>query len=194
MHLEFITREAYKKRDDPAFLSQLSASRPGEYILPEGAGGGPGIAGSEEIVQWMGPERYSHILCAIGTGTMFIGLARASAPPQKIIGIPVLRGYDDLLQRPAAGIGDAEKATRCEIIDDYHFGGYAHKTEELLRFMRRLYTDAGIPTDFVYTGKLFYAAVDLANKSFFPPGSKILIVHSGGLQGNRSLPPGTLDF
>jgi 1-aminocyclopropane-1-carboxylate deaminase/D-cysteine desulfhydrase-like pyridoxal-dependent ACC family enzyme len=194
MRLEFIPRTAYKKRDDPGFLSEVAATHPGDYILPEGAGGQAGITGSEEIGRWAEKDRYSHILCAIGTGTMFMGLVRASAPPQKIIGIPVLKGLYDFLPAAAKWIDDPGSMTRCEIIDHYHFGGYAHKTEELLRFMHGLHADTGIPTDFVYTGKLFYAAMDLASKGFFPPGSEILIIHSGGLQGNRSLPPGTLGF
>jgi 1-aminocyclopropane-1-carboxylate deaminase len=51
-----------------------------------------------------------------------------------------------------------------------------------------------IPTDFVYTGKLFYAVRDLIQKNFFPSGSRILLIHSGGLQGNLSLRKGTLMF
>ena len=77
---------------------------------------------------------------------------------------------------------------------DYHFGGYARKTPLLLNYMNALFEETGIPTDFVYTAKLFYAFEDLVAKNYFPPGSRILVVHSGGLQGNASLPPGTLSF
>jgi 1-aminocyclopropane-1-carboxylate deaminase len=194
MHLHFISREEYKKKDEPTFLSGLSVAWAGDYILPEGGGGEPGISGSEEIGRMAGKDRYSHILCAVGTGTMFLGIARASGPMQKIVGIPVLKGFHHFLSEAAKWISDPEKMASCEVIDHYHFGGYAKKSEDLLSFMRTLHTKAGIPTDFVYTAKLFYAAIDLASKGFFPRGSEILIVHSGGLQGNRSLPPGTLGF
>jgi 1-aminocyclopropane-1-carboxylate deaminase/D-cysteine desulfhydrase-like pyridoxal-dependent ACC family enzyme len=60
--------------------------------------------------------------------------------------------------------------------------------------MNELYSASGIPTDFVYTGKLFYAVTDLARQHYFPEGSRILIIHSGGLQGNISLPGGRLQF
>jgi 1-aminocyclopropane-1-carboxylate deaminase len=60
--------------------------------------------------------------------------------------------------------------------------------------MNAWYTLTGIPSDFVYTGKLFFAVQDLLQKNYFPPGSKLLIIHSGGLQGNQSLPKGTLIF
>jgi 1-aminocyclopropane-1-carboxylate deaminase len=80
------------------------------------------------------------------------------------------------------------------IIYDYHFGGYAKKNKELIDFMNEWYNKTGIPSDFVYTGKLFYAVNDLIEKSYFPAGENILIIHSGGLQGNNSLPKGTLIF
>jgi 1-aminocyclopropane-1-carboxylate deaminase len=81
-----------------------------------------------------------------------------------------------------------------ELNSNYHFGGYARKTPELLSFMNKLYEQTGIPTDFVYTGKLFFAAFDLIRQGHFSKGSKLLIVHSGGLQGNDSLPKGALIF
>ncbi|RYG44824.1 MAG: hypothetical protein EOO01_18800 [Chitinophagaceae bacterium] len=60
--------------------------------------------------------------------------------------------------------------------------------------MNEFYADTGIPTDFVYTAKLFYAVADLARKQFFPQNSDLLVIHSGGLQGNRSLAKGSLIF
>jgi 1-aminocyclopropane-1-carboxylate deaminase len=80
------------------------------------------------------------------------------------------------------------------LLYDYHFGGYAKTYPELIRFINYWYQQTGIPTDFVYTGKLFYALNDLLKKDFFQKDSKILVIHSGGLQGNLSLPNGTLIF
>jgi 1-aminocyclopropane-1-carboxylate deaminase/D-cysteine desulfhydrase-like pyridoxal-dependent ACC family enzyme len=111
---------------------------------------------------------------------MYQGLINASGAGQKVIGISVLKGL--------------EKLNYCQINTQYHFGGYARKPEELLTFMNRFYRDTHIPSDFVYTGKLFYAALDMIKKGLFPAGSRLLLIHSGGLQGNGSLSPGTLDF
>jgi 1-aminocyclopropane-1-carboxylate deaminase len=194
MHLEFIPRAEYGKRHEPAFLERLATNFADAYIIPEGGAGCPGIKGSGEIGQWVKMNKYSHILCAIGTGTMFLGLATASLPGQNIIGIPVLKGLQHFLADSGKWLPDPAKMARCHIWDHYHFGGYARKSEMLLDFMRRFHASTGIPTDFVYTGKLCYAAMDMVDKGFFPPGSPILLIHSGGLQGNRSLPPGTLDF
>ena len=75
-----------------------------------------------------------------------------------------------------------------------HFGGYAKHQPALLQFMNEFYRQTGIPSDFVYTGKLFYAINDLVEKNYFPAGSKLLLIHSGGLQGNESLATGSLIF
>jgi len=87
-----------------------------------------------------------------------------------------------------------DKRNNWQLIHGYHFGGYAKHQPVLLRFMNEFYKRTTIPSDFVYTGKLFYAISDLIGKNYFPADSKLLLVHSGGLQGNSSLPEGTLIF
>ena len=77
---------------------------------------------------------------------------------------------------------------------DYHFGGYAKFNNDLIHFMNNWYLTTYIPSDFVYTGKLFFAFTNMLEQDYFSPGSKILLVHSGGLQGNNSLKNGTLIF
>jgi 1-aminocyclopropane-1-carboxylate deaminase/D-cysteine desulfhydrase-like pyridoxal-dependent ACC family enzyme len=80
------------------------------------------------------------------------------------------------------------------LLHDYSFGGYAKHNPDLINFMNGFYRKTGIPSDFVYTGKLFFAVTDLVQKDYFPPGSRVLVIHSGGLQGNRSLPEASLLF
>ena len=124
----------------------------------------------------------------------YLGLAEASLPGQCVIGIPVLKGLDGFLTEIGSRLTDPGKRDHCQINSGYHFGGYARKSQELLDFMNNFYRLTGIPTDFVYTAKLFYAALDMIGQGFFPSGSRILLLHSGGLQGNGSLAPGVLDF
>lgn len=194
MQLQFIDRIAYRHKTEPAFLDTLSEKFPSPYIIPEGGSGEAGIKGSEEILGLTEKNRYSHVFCAIGTGTMFLGLVNAIVPGQHVHGICVLKGMRNLPDELGKRLADPLKINQCTIHNEYHFGGYARKNAELIHFMNQLYAKTGIPTDFVYTAKLFYAVIDLAGKDELKPGSKLLIIHSGGLQGNRSLPAGTLNF
>jgi 1-aminocyclopropane-1-carboxylate deaminase len=194
MKLVFISRNEYLKRNDENFISDLKTTYPNSIIIPEGGSGSEGIHGSEEIMKLIKNNYYTHILCAVGTATTFLGLANASNFDQKIIGICVLKGMNNLLDENKRSLNDPEKINNCFIIYDHHFGGYAKKNNELFDFMNSLYSRTKIKTDLVYTGKLFYATFDLVKKSFFQRDSKLLIIHSGGLQGNDSLPAGTLNF
>ncbi|MES1221754.1 MAG: 1-aminocyclopropane-1-carboxylate deaminase, partial [Bacteroidota bacterium] len=91
-------------------------------------------------------------------------------------------------------LADSDLKKKRSVIHEYHFGGYGKSNPDLIRFMNEFYSQTGIPTDFVYTGKMMYGVYDLAARNYFPSGSRILIIHSGGLQGNNSLPDGTLIF
>lgn len=193
MRLEFIRRSDYAARNDPAFLAELSGRYPGAYIIPEGGGGPAGIYGCAGILRTADCSGYTHICCAVGTGAMFLGLALSARPEQRVVGIPVLKGVDPLTVPDACLLSPAQRA-RSQTLPGYHFEGYARHPERLLEFMNGLYRDTGIPTDIVYTGKLFFAIRDAVAHNFFPPTANLLLIHSGGLQGNRSLAPGTLQF
>ena len=115
-----------------------------------------------------------------------------SIPQQKIIGISVLKNNNELEENVRSLL--SKESSNFQIVHDYHFGGYAKHTDELLNFMNVFYEQTRIPSDFVYTGKLFFAITDLSKKKFFPQGSKLLLIHSGGIQGNTSLDKGRLIF
>jgi 1-aminocyclopropane-1-carboxylate deaminase len=194
MNLEFISRKDYMQKDSQRFLEHCISRFPGVYIIPEGGAGNIGIKGSEHILRSNNTSHYTHILCAVGTGTMFLGLTAAAAPEQEIIGIPVLRGIEDIAAISRDGFPSPQRLSRCRILPGWHFGGYARMSQELLDFMNRFYRETMIPSDFVYTGKLFFAVMEMIREHLFSPGSRLLIIHSGGLQGNRSLPSGALAF
>ncbi|MBI3138529.1 MAG: 1-aminocyclopropane-1-carboxylate deaminase [Sphingobacteriales bacterium] len=187
MQLRFISRGQYREKwipDDIAISNCL--------IVGEGGYGKPGAAGAATILDYANPHDYTHICCAMGTGTMLAGIMNRSPATVTCLGISVLKNNPALSGQVRALLANPQQDP--VIIPDYHFGGYAKQTPELIQFMNNFYRVTGIPTDFVYTGKLCYAISALAGKNYFPPGSKILLIHSGGLQGNRSLDKGTLIF
>lgn len=187
MKLIFQGREEYRKKSVPEDIST------GEYyIVNEGGYGEKGASGAATILQHCQEHDFSHICCAVGTGTMLAGLINSSETSTRTVGISVMKNNMALSAEVNKLLIDPAK--EFDIIHDYHFGGYAKKTTELIAFMNEFYTHTSIPTDFVYTGKLCFAISDLARKNYFPAGSKILLIHSGGLQGNQSLGKGTLIF
>ncbi|MEP7279156.1 MAG: pyridoxal-phosphate dependent enzyme [Bacteroidota bacterium] len=190
MQLVFVSREAYNQKNDPAFIKQLEDKYHHPCIIPEGGAGEPGIKGATEITRLMKPGHYTHLLCAVGTGTLLAGLVQGTTRNHQVIGIPVLKGFDNWLP---PGIAETNRQ-RVKVLTGYHMGGYAKKNEQLFEFMNRFYFKTHIPTDFVYTGKLFFSIFDLLKKNYFPAASRLLAIHSGGLQGNDSLPPKTLVF
>jgi len=161
--------------------------------IPLGGAGTTGIESVSEYICELGLNSYSHVLCAVGTGTTLAGLAFVSGNFKNIIGIESgtkdeqteLKIKEWQLQLPEKNI---------QLNYGFMFGGYAKYNVELIQFMNNLYEQTLIPTDIVYTSKLFYAAQAFINKSYFEEGNKILIIHSGGLQGNRSLPAAVLQF
>ena len=183
MDLKFISRDRYAQKNSNEFLESIKKEFPGHYIIPEGGAGKEGEKGAGEIIQYADGKNYTHIACAIGTGTMFNGIKQAASSNQKILGIVVLKGWKV-----------ENETNNTEMFLNYHFGGYAKYNLALINFMNEFFRLTNIPTDFVYTGKLAFALFDLIKKDHFPPGSKILMIHSGGLQGNDSLQKGSLIF
>ncbi len=189
MKLFFISRKEYDHiKTNPGLIPGYDDNW---YVINEGGYGVIGMHGAASILQFKGFDKYTHICTAVGTGTTMAGLISASEIKQQIIGISVLKNNFQL-QKLIQHLVPFKN--NYHLVHDYCFGGYAKKTVELMNFINMWYQQTNIPTDFVYTGKLFYAINDMIKKSFFKNGSVVLIVHSGGLQGNRSLTEGTLIF
>ncbi|MEI9946701.1 MAG: pyridoxal-phosphate dependent enzyme [Chitinophagaceae bacterium] len=186
MEFIFISREEYKDKIVP---EQFTSSQ--YYIINEGGAGEMGAKGATTILDYC-EKNYTHYCCAVGTGTMMAGIINAVNTGQTVIGISVMKNNTGLEDDIRSLIH--KDNTNWQLLHDYHFGGYAKHQPSLLAFMNQFYTQTKIPSDFVYTGKLFYAINDLIEKNFFPANSNLLIIHSGGLQGNDSLPKGTLIF
>ena len=190
MDLHFISREEYNKKEDDDFLGNLSKKWENYLMIPEGGYHPKGAAGAALITKFIAKDT-THICTAIGTATTFAGLIEGAGEDQQIIGIPVLKGLTDMNKK----IAYLTKSNHAfQLLDEYHFGGYAKKTPELINFMNDIFSRYNLPTDFVYTAKMMFAIFDAIEKGYFKSGSKITCLHTGGLQGNYSLPKGTLQF
>jgi 1-aminocyclopropane-1-carboxylate deaminase len=177
MQLSFISRDDYRKKTSQDFIENLQNEFGSFYLLPEGGTNKLAVLGSEEILGEKDAE-FGYICCPVGTGGTMAGLINASTRDQTVLGFASLKGHN--FQE------DIRKFTPGEnwrILGDYHFGGYARISQELILFINKFRSDTGIPLDPVYTGKMMFGLIDLVSRGFFPAGSSILAVHTGGLQG-----------
>lgn len=189
MQLHFVSREDFKNKE---LLKQQFDTN--YYWINEGGFSYTGMLGASEILQTVDTTSYTHIIAACGTGTMLAGLINAALPHQKIIGISALKGHAGLEKDILSILPDTKKNKTFSIFHNYHFGGYAKHPPILIDWMNELWQAENLPTDIVYTGKLLFAVKDLIEKAYFSINDKLLIIHSGGLQGNLSLPENTLRF
>jgi 1-aminocyclopropane-1-carboxylate deaminase/D-cysteine desulfhydrase-like pyridoxal-dependent ACC family enzyme len=190
MQLHFISRESYKKKEENYFFDRLNNEEMRYLVVPEGGYHPKGSAGAALITQHIS-EDTTHICTALGTATTLAGLLIGAEKNQRVIGVPVLKGMHDVTERVNYLAGNHYSF---QLLEGYHFGGYAKKTAQLINFMNQLYCEFNLSTDFVYTAKMMFAVLDSVKNGLFAPGSKITCVHTGGLQGNLSLPAGTLIF
>jgi len=191
MQLEFIGRTNFQeiKNDLLKTNQHRSIDNNSTYFIDEGGYGEVGAKGAATILNEH-CKHYTTIIAAVGTGTMLAGLINAAEAHQAIIGIPVLKNEASIETEIKKLLKDSSKPFT--LLHSFHQGGYAKTNPALFDFMNQLWTLEKIPTDIVYTGKLLWAVDSLLKENYFKEGSKILVIHSGGLQGNRSLPLGTL--
>ncbi len=194
MQLKFISRQEYATKETATFNEYLKAEFDECIIVPEGGYHPLGAQGAALIIDLIKDNIYTHICLASGTATTLAGILLAAKPAQKVVSFPVLKGITDNKLRIKELTGNSHDFKNQLIFNQYHFGGYAKKTEVLINFMNDCWLQYKLPLDFVYTAKMFFGVIDSIKNGIFENGSKILCVHTGGLQGNKSLPLNSLSF
>lgn len=176
MQLHFVSRKEYREKATAYFLNTLKAQFGDFYLLPEGGSNDLAVAGCAEI---MNPQDrdFTHIALAVGTGATLAGVSKGAFPRQQILGFPALKG--DFLQKD---ICNFTAQSNWKLILDYHFGGYAKLTQELVCFINEFKQKTDVALDPIYTGKVAFGLLDLVKKDYFPSGSRLLMIHTGGLQ------------
>jgi len=177
MQFKFVSRGLYRNKTSESFLNDLKDIYGDFYLIPEGGTNKLAVKGCEEILT-VEDKTFDYICCAVGTGGTISGLINCSKPSQQVLGFPALKG--DFLKEDMSKFATQ---TNWELITDYHFGGYAKINKELVAFINQFKIENEVSLDPVYTGKMLFGIIDLINKNYFPKGSKILAIHTGGLQG-----------
>ena len=177
MQLHFVSREAYKDKENPEFISSLKETFGDFYVLPEGGTNELAVKGCEEILGER-TQSYDYVCTSVGTGGTMAGLIRASEPHQQVMGFSALKGTFQVSE-----MKKYTDKTNFTLLDTYCFGGYGKIDVGLVRFINDFKKKTQIPLDPVYTGKMMYGIFDLIRNGFFEANSKILAIHTGGLQG-----------
>ena len=178
MKLQFISRESYRNKTSIDFLKNLQEKYGNFYLIPEGGTNNLAVKGCEEILT-KEDHQFDYICSCVGTGGTIAGIINSAQKLQKILGFPALKG--GFLKNEIQQYSKTQD--NWQLIHDYHFGGYGKYTDELIHFINLFKRVTKIQLDPIYTGKMMFGVLDMIKKNRFPNGSKILVIHTGGLQG-----------
>ena len=182
MKFQFVSREQYRQKLSFGFVEKMKNKWGDFYVIPEGGTNCLAVDGCEEILNKEDSE-FNYICSAVGTGGTISGLINASKKNQKIIGFPALKG-NFLSEEIKKYVG---RKKNWSLQKAYHFGGYAKYDEELITFINNFTAETGILLDPIYTGKMLFGILDLVKKDMFSEGTKILAIHTGGIQGIQGI-------
>lgn len=183
MKLVYIDREAYRLKDIEPIRTKLEEHYGKLYMIPEGGTNSLAIQGCMEIIPEI-THPYDFFVCSVGTGGTISGVIAGLKGQSQVLGFSALKG--NFLKEEIKGLFNTCHIVNYQnwkIITDYHFNGYAKISLELIHFIKDFKENHGILLDPIYTGKMMYGLFDLIEKGYFPKGSKIVALHTGGLQG-----------
>lgn len=182
MTLHYMPRGSYQLRYESDFIHEIQQRYPEAFLIPEGGNNTEGLRGCSEILNHIDVTHYSHIACAVGTGATMRGLLQSLTHPTCVLGFSALKKCEQEQQY----LHQAYPSHRWQLIPDMHFGGFAKRNQTLLAFQHTFREQHQVELDYVYTAKMMYQLNQYIEQGWFPEGSKILAIHTGGVQGNRS--------
>jgi len=177
MQFEFVSRENYRLKTEISFIEELHNKYGSFYLIPEGGTNELAVKGCEEILSEADSD-YDFICCPVGTGGTISGLINSIRPHQKVLGFPALKG--GFLKEEICKFA---RNDNWDLITGYEFGGYGKVDVALVAFLNQFHAETGILLDPLYTGKMLFGVIDLIRQGYFPKHSKILAIHTGGIQG-----------
>ena len=193
MELRFLSRIDYKRKSEAEWLKQLQCEHEAAYLIPEGGQGKAGMEGCRAILtairNQIGTEKVT-VCLPCGTGTTLAGLLYGSRPGDTLLGFSALKlgpqaqDYKSDIERQ---VGLDLIPAEWNVIGDYHCGGFARRTPELIDFINDFETVTNIALDPVYTGKMLYGIEKMAQSGYWPEDHKVVAIHTGGLQGRRGV-------
>jgi 1-aminocyclopropane-1-carboxylate deaminase len=188
MTLQWLNRRDYRNIAPVDCVVDYSKKYPDAWIIPEGGSSEQGVLGVRELFERMwsaGDMNYDVIACPVGSGATLAGIISANLGEVRCIGFSALKGVKDLESRVEAHLGSAQGVKSWEISHDYHFGGFAKLNARLTDFISNIHQTHDLLLDPVYTGKMLFGLLEWVYQGRICQNTRILAVHTGGLQGWR---------
>ncbi len=176
--LQFLDRRAYAARYDLIFQQQL-AEQHQALVIPEGGAGVEGELGCRSVADFA--QHYDQLWLAAGSGATAQGVEQGLQQLRATTNLVVVNVVADQGALAQHWKATAARADKVRVLDGA-LGGFAKQTPELIALIKR-YDQLGLPLDPVYTAKLVHAFEQYQLSRSASASQKILLLHSGGLQG-----------
>ena len=184
MELHFIDRKSYRLRENKEYLAQLQLTYPGYLIVPEGGSNTLALAGVGEVITELNQQcEFDTLVTPVGSGGTLAGLIKADNNQHNLLGIGVLKQDGYLTEQVNNLLGDNLHFNNWQIMPEFHRGGYAKFSKEDVEKILSFSQQTGFIFEPVYSGKMILALLDLIDQQYFPKGHRLVLLHTGGLQG-----------
>ncbi|AHG41978.1 1-aminocyclopropane-1-carboxylate deaminase [Pseudomonas syringae CC1557] len=202
MQLHWLGYGGYRARHAADFWQPWQALYPELYPIPEGGGGLAGALGCARLramvdsqLEPLGWDDYHGWWVAAGTGTTIAGLLLAEAGAHPVYGAMAVPDDHGVAQNILAVLNEAAVAQVTSVAElppacvlfDASRGGFAKTDAALLDFIANSEMQSGIPLEPLYTGKALLTLRDEMQAGRFEPGTRLIFIHTGGLQGRRAM-------
>jgi 1-aminocyclopropane-1-carboxylate deaminase len=188
MILEPVSRSSYRQKQASPDIQHIISKYPSAYVVPEGGANELGVLGAAKILEGVDQKKVDVVVVACGTGVTMAGIVSACEPHVLVVGMPALKAHNWMASEIQGWLDVVNCSNTNWMVEcDYHFGGYGKTKSELLQFIEKMAQDYQLLLDPIYTGKAFYGLLKMIELGEIVSGSRVLFIHSGGLQGNRGL-------
>ena len=188
MEIHYVDRTTFREHESEKFLAEIKEKFGDAFILPLGGTNNIALKGCAEIVENIDVD-YNYICSASGSGGTFAGIVAGLNGNKKGIVFPALKG-GEFLEKVISDLVlnySGKQFKNWSLNTDYHFGGFAKLTKELVKFTKEFEKLNGFELDYIYTNKMMFGIRELIKSGYFKSGETIIAIHSGGLQGNLGM-------